>query len=131
MMAIPEGHKANFHTMQQAAEHEQLALMECTRKADGEKIYVICAVNWYPGAKEEYEFIPLAKLFDGNPYDEVLPPGMEDAVEIEKDSLVELTPGVEYKRSPIDGGNGSGRSGPSDEVREEGESLQPTDDPAS
>lgn len=35
------------------------------------KVYVVCAVN-FDG--KEYEMIPVAKMFDGNPYEEVEPP---------------------------------------------------------
>jgi hypothetical protein len=111
-MAIPEGYKANFNTMVQAADDGMLALVECTRKADGEKIYVICAVNYNPDEKEGYELIPVAKLFDGNPYEEVIPPGHNDVVRFEEDN------------------DGLIRSAVSGEVRGEGAALQPTDDPA-
>jgi hypothetical protein len=70
-MALLPGYKANFETLQRASDVGDLALMECTDKATGLPVAVVCAVNRVNG---EFEFAPLAKLFDGNPYDELLPP---------------------------------------------------------
>lgn len=67
---IPKGHKNNFETLKQAAAHGDLALMECQSSATGMPVMVICAVN---RGQDEFEFVPVAKLFDGNPYDEVIP----------------------------------------------------------
>lgn len=73
-MAIPDGHKNNFSTLLRAAAAEDLALMECTKVDTGDLVYVICAVHM---DGEEYVFTPLAKLFGGNPYEEILPPTTE------------------------------------------------------
>lgn len=72
-MSIPQGHKSNFQTLQAAFDNNDVALMECTDKA-GKSVYVICATF-----KEEdgtVVFTPFAKLFDGNPYDELNPPSI-------------------------------------------------------
>ena len=45
--------------------------MECTDAVTGKPVIAICAVNTVNG---EYEFSPLAKMFDGNPYEELNPP---------------------------------------------------------
>lgn len=68
---IAEGYKTNFETLQRAADDGNLALMECQDKATGKPVIVICAVNFNG---EEYEMVPLSKMFDGNPYDELNPP---------------------------------------------------------
>lgn len=47
------------------------AKLECVDAASGEPRSVVCAVN---RQGEEYFFVPLAKLFTGNPYDELSPP---------------------------------------------------------
>jgi len=65
------GHKANFETIKRAVRNGDVALMSCTDKDTGEMVPVLCAVELHGG---EYEFKPLAKLFNGNPYEEVLPP---------------------------------------------------------
>ncbi len=70
---ITDGYKANFNTLQRAAEAGDIALMECTDTATGKPVMVICATQ---KRGEEIAFVPLAKLFDGNPYDELDPPNM-------------------------------------------------------
>jgi hypothetical protein len=67
---IPKGHKNNFETLKQAAINGDLALMECHCSATGKPVMVLCAVNH---SRDEFEFVPVAKLFDGNPYEEVIP----------------------------------------------------------
>lgn len=67
---ISKGHKNNFETLKQAAVHGDLALMECQSSATGKPVMVLCAVN---RNRDELEFVPVAKLFSGNPYDEVSP----------------------------------------------------------
>ena len=74
-MAIPDWVKENFRTMLRAAEDGNLALMECTDAQTGESVYVACAVN--PLLEGAYVFVPLAKLFSGNPYEELIPPADE------------------------------------------------------
>lgn len=70
-MAIQAGHKNNFNTLMQAAGNKDLALMECTDKTTGKRVAVVCAVYVTDGV---HTFVPLAKLFDGNPYEELTPP---------------------------------------------------------
>ena len=69
-MAIPKGHAKNFKTMLTAAKHGDLCLVECT-DLNGNPVYTICAVHTANG---EFNMTPFAKLFDGNPYEELLPP---------------------------------------------------------
>lgn len=68
---IEQGYKHNFSVLQRACHNDDLALMECTDKETGKKVVVICAVHMDNG---EYVFTPLAKMFDGNPYEELNPP---------------------------------------------------------
>lgn len=68
---ISKGHKANFETLKKAFKNKAVALMECTDAETGKPVITVCAVNIVNG---EYEFIPLAKMFDGNPFEELLPP---------------------------------------------------------
>ena len=70
-MAIQKGHERNFDTLLRAADESNLALMECTDTVTGKPVVVICAVNRVGGG---YQFVPLARMFDDNPYNEVLPP---------------------------------------------------------
>ena len=68
---IPEGHSANFDTLKRAVEDNAVCLMECTDKITGKPVYTICAMNLVDG---EIAMVPIAKLFDGNPYEELNPP---------------------------------------------------------
>ncbi len=68
---ISKGHKANFETLKKAFKNDDVILMECTDAVTGKPVIAICAVNTVNG---EYEFSPLAKMFDGNPYEELNPP---------------------------------------------------------
>lgn len=70
-MALRPGDCQNFDTLRRAFENGDAALMECV---DGEENYVavICAVT-YDTDKEEFVLTPFARMFDGNPYDEVTP----------------------------------------------------------
>lgn len=70
-MSLPDHHKKNFKTLQEAFAHDNVALLQCTDKATGEDVSVLCAVHM---EGEEYVFTPFAKLFNNNPYDEVDPP---------------------------------------------------------
>jgi Family of unknown function (DUF6117) len=71
-MALTQFHQASFKTIQRAFANSQVALLECTLRATGEKVAVICGV--YPLGRGESVFIPLAQLFPGNPYDTIEPP---------------------------------------------------------
>jgi hypothetical protein len=73
---ITEGYRANFETLQRAFANGDVALLECTDKQTRQPVMVVCAVGFDP-ATEEYAFTPFAKLFDGNPYEEVDPPTVE------------------------------------------------------
>lgn len=69
-MAITKGHKANFKTLLTAAANNDLALMECTDKVTGLPVIALCMAS---RQLEEYVLTPVAKFFDGNPYDELNP----------------------------------------------------------
>jgi len=68
------GYKLNFQTLCKAVENDDVCLMACVDKATGKDVAVICAVSEEGNLKI---MIPLAKMFDGNPYDELIPPGEE------------------------------------------------------
>jgi hypothetical protein len=69
---ITDGYKQNFLTLSQAFEDGNVCLMECTDAATGKPVYTICAVNREPTG--EMAMVPMARLFDGNPYEELMPP---------------------------------------------------------
>lgn len=76
-MGIAEGYKANLETIQRAAENNDLALMECTDKRTKKPVVVLCAVYRDEGGM--CNMVPLAKMFDGNPYEEMNPPILEES----------------------------------------------------
>ena len=70
-LRLTKGERSNFNTIIDAAKAGRLALMSCEDAQTGKKVATICAVNWVNG---EVEFVPMARLFDGNPYDLLKPP---------------------------------------------------------
>lgn len=70
---IPEGHRRNFETLCRAADNGRLALMECKDTKTGKPAYVICMVNEGEEGGDT-ELVPVAKMFDENPYEEWEPP---------------------------------------------------------
>ena len=71
-MAIAKGHKQNFDTLRRAMLGGDAALLECQLAVTGEPVAVICATNRL--AEGGAEFVPLATLFDGDPYTIINPP---------------------------------------------------------
>lgn len=72
-MALKPGDKSNFETLKIAASNNDLALMECKDAQTGEYVAVICMVE-HGGDDDDFNFVPVAKLFASNPYHEVIPP---------------------------------------------------------
>lgn len=76
---LNDAYKHNFQTLLRAAEEDDLVLASCLDVTNGEPRAVICAT--YEDGEGMVNLVPLAKLFDGDPYDEVQPPpAMERAV---------------------------------------------------
>jgi len=72
---IPKGHKMNLETLKRAFANDDMAIVECTDKVTGKPVHALCAI-----ARDDDSFFiaPLAKLFDGNPYEELNPPELPD-----------------------------------------------------
>lgn len=68
---IPQHHRTNFKTMMRAADDGNLALMECNDAKTGEPVFTVCMVG--RAGNGDYVFTPVAKMFDGNPYEELTP----------------------------------------------------------
>lgn len=64
-----------FDNVCAAAHEHELCLAECTDRRTGKKVNVICAATTEDGVV--VRFRPLARLFSGNPYNEVAPPGLD------------------------------------------------------
>lgn len=73
---INDAYKHNFETLLRAAANDDLCLLECTDWKTGKPIMVVCAVQ---PSDEGVSFVPIAKMFDGNPYEEIAPPSVEEA----------------------------------------------------
>jgi len=71
-MAIADGYVTNFETLKQATLNNDVALLECVDAKTGKLVITVCAVDFEPNG--EALFIPLAKMFDGDPYEELIPP---------------------------------------------------------
>ncbi len=73
-MEIPEGHKVNFNQLKEAFANDNVALMSCTDKTNGEQLTAICAVNRGMGENgNEYEFVPFAFMVMWSPYERLIP----------------------------------------------------------
>jgi hypothetical protein len=75
-MSLLPGHRTNFDTLQRAALNNDLALMDCRHRDTGEPIAVLSAANRLP--RGEIGFVPLAMLFNDNPFDFLVPPTESD-----------------------------------------------------
>jgi hypothetical protein len=75
MSKLGEHHIANFQALSRAFEAEDVALVMCRDRVTGADVPVICTVVWtqLDDGKSEATITPFAKLFTGNPYDEVDP----------------------------------------------------------
>ncbi len=74
-MSIPVGHKQNFETLRQAVLAGDVALIECQHAISGETVAVVCAVTRHTDTPErEFEFVPVAMMFNDNPYTMINPP---------------------------------------------------------
>lgn len=72
-MLLP-GDRVNYDTLRRACDAGDLALLECVDRGSGEYVAVLAAMG-YDATTQEYVVTPLARMFKGNPYDEVRPAG--------------------------------------------------------
>ncbi len=73
-MALTHGYKRNFETLRRAVVQGDAALLECQVAATGEVVAVVCAANRLP---DGFEFVPIATMIAGNPYEILNPPNPE------------------------------------------------------
>lgn len=67
--ALEVFHKENFTTLCQACNNGDLVLVPTTRKSDGVKVALLCAVSIIEEGKEEMCIVPLAVMIEDNPYE--------------------------------------------------------------
>ena len=75
-MAIPDVFQNNYHVLCVAFDRGDVCLVECEDAETGMPVYAICAMNRH--ADGSVTFVPIAKLFTQNPYDELTPPVFQD-----------------------------------------------------
>ena len=80
-MSIEKGYVSNFETLIAAVMAGDIALLECADVLTGEKVIAIVAVQ---GNGDDVEMVPMARMFNGNPYEQIIPPV--------PDKLIEATP---------------------------------------
>lgn len=73
-MSISKAYRNNFETLLRAAANKDIALMECFDAKTRQPVYTVCATQREKNG--DVSAVPLAKLFDGNPYEELLPPAL-------------------------------------------------------
>src|SRR5262245_62308210 len=88
-MGIPDPIKTNFHTLGQAFEKGDIALLECRDRNTGEPAYAICAINICGEAdcEPEIEMVPFGLMFKSDPYEMLIPasdPEFDDGADKKK-----------------------------------------------
>lgn len=71
---IAPGHIYNFETLKRAAADGNLILISCLNKQTLEQVVVIAAKEPDQEDEKNIRVTPLAKMFDGSPFDELIPP---------------------------------------------------------
>ena len=75
---INDAHKQNFGMLVEAVKNDDVCLVECKDAKSGTLVIAVCAVQTTSKEDEEFQIVPLAKLFDGDPYEELIPPITSD-----------------------------------------------------
>jgi len=68
---LEPGYIENFQTLKTAAANGDLALLDCQDRKTGRAVRVMAAIG---RDGNEFTMVPLAKMFDGDPYEELNPP---------------------------------------------------------
>ena len=85
---IEDGYKHNFGMLIKAVKDGDVCLVECKDVKTGVPVITVCAVQTTSSEAagksrdlrsrsredDEFQVVPLAKLFDGDPYEELIPP---------------------------------------------------------
>ena len=84
-MALKPEDKNNFETLKRVFADGAAALVECTDQ-NGDYVATICAIT-IDEETDERVITPFARLFAGNPYDELVPPsGVEETSTDDRDA---------------------------------------------
>lgn len=71
-LQLTDHQKANYETLCNAFKADRVALVACTDATTGELVPTLCAVN--EAEDGEIELVPFGRLFDGDPYAQLVPP---------------------------------------------------------
>lgn len=72
--ALPEAHRINFETLLRAARAGDLCILQCNDATTHDPVTAICFVS--QDAEDNIELTPVARFFNGNPFEELLPPNI-------------------------------------------------------
>jgi hypothetical protein len=70
-MTINKSYVTNFETLRRAITKGKVCLAKCNDASTGQPVVALCAINQ---VGDQVEMVPLAKMFDGDPYQELMPP---------------------------------------------------------
>lgn len=78
---ITKAAESRFETLRKAIIDGDACLMVCRDRELGSPVIAVCAVNTFSGHgdSQELEFVPIAKIFTGNPYAELVTPMEEES----------------------------------------------------
>ena len=81
VQVITKAAEASFETLRRAIIDGDACLMVCKDREHGSSVIAICAINTLSGHgnSQEFEFVPIARMFTGNPYVELVTPMEEES----------------------------------------------------
>ncbi len=74
-MAIEKHYRRNFQELCRAIINGDVALVECQDAETKNPVMTICVMT--QNKVGEFNMIPVAKMFDGNPYEQLIPPPID------------------------------------------------------
>lgn len=69
---LRDSDKHNLQTIERAARQGRLSVLRVQERSTGKYVTILTAIS--DTDTKELDIVPLARLFDGNPYDEFIPP---------------------------------------------------------
>lgn len=96
--AIEDDYRANFDTLLRAAKEGRLALLDVQEKATGKARRAIVAMSDSTEERSGFDIVPLALMFDSNPYDLLNPPNPDGEYFGADQSADQITPWALDKR---------------------------------
>lgn len=74
IQSIPKDVRENFSTLCDAVQADRICLLSVFDSTQGKPATVVCTVNYHEYDDQPYELIPLAMMFEENPYARFVPP---------------------------------------------------------